>query len=177
MSLENLGLSSDEQYKKNFTEEERAEHLPVDDAQDLANMMRAKMDVDPSHTGEKNIVDKEGNHRPTGFYSEVQAYEYQKTLNEIEELQKLAEEQTKGKEVIHRVGEIIQEGGHALSLALASVGIAFMADPKQLTQLRESFERAREENKFFDAKKKLKELIESGQDFGKKEGIDTKSSV
>ncbi|NVN97406.1 hypothetical protein HXX01_04245 [Candidatus Nomurabacteria bacterium] len=167
MSLENPELSSEGQAKP----------LSLDEAQDLANMMRAKMDVNPKHTGEKNMIDQEGNYRPTGFYSEVQAYEYQKTLNEIEELEKLAEEQTKGKEVMHRVGEILQEGGQALSLALASVGIALMADPKQLTQLRDSFEKARAANKFFDAKKKLKELKEAGEDFGKKEGLDAKNSL
>lgn len=164
MSLENPELNSDE----------KAKPLSLDEAQDLANMARAKMDVNPSHTGEKNIVDKEGNYRPTGFYSEVQTYEYQKTLNEIEELEKLAAEQTKGKEVMHRVVEILKNGGNALSIALASVGIALMMEPSQLTQLRESFEKAREKNKFFDAKKKLKELMEAGEDFGKKDTTSAK---
>lgn len=168
MSIENLGLSNEEPVKP----------LSLDEAQDLANMVRAKVGVNPSNTGEKKLFyrDENGNYK-TREGKEIYAYEYHKAIEEIEELEKLAEEQTKGKEVMHRVGEILQEGGQILSLALASVGIALMADPKQLTQLRESFEKAREKNKFFDAKKKLKELMEAGEDFGEKEGIDTKSSL
>jgi len=164
MNLENPGLSSDEQYKKNFTEEERAGHLSLDEAQDKANMMRANMGVAERHTG-----------RIWSSNERITREDYQKALNDIEEIEKLATEQTKGKEVLHRIEEIIQGGGQLLTGIFMGMGYSFAnyftpeEANKKINNMIDSFREARERNTFFNAKNELKNLIEKGDKFGSHE--------
>jgi len=164
MNLENPAVSSDEQYKKNFTEEERAGHLSLDEAQDKANMMRANMGVAERHTG-----------RIWSSNERITREDYQKALNDIEEIEKLATEQTKGKEVLHRIEEIIQGGGQLLTGIFMGMGYSFAnyftpeEANKKINNMIDSFREARERNTFFNAKNELKNLIEKGDKFGSHE--------
>ena len=167
MNFDKPAESSQENYEKIFTEEERSKHLSLDDAHDLANMMRAKIGVNPEKTGEKKMFPKD---EVTGYNvtvnKEIYKHDYEKALQDIEELQRLAEEQAKGEEVGSRVKEILKEGGRSLITALNSIGIALGDSPQQLISVEESLKQAREENKFIDAKGKLAKLMRDGEDFG-----------
>ncbi|HEY5588951.1 MAG TPA: hypothetical protein VIK86_08355 [Candidatus Paceibacterota bacterium] len=135
-------------------------------------MMRSSIGINPSDTSKKKLFFKDENGNYRGLVNNEKytyKYEYERALYNIEELEKLAEDQTKAKEVMHKIGEIILGGGQIVIGALAGMGIAIAGSPKEYSQMMDSFKKAREESKFTDSKKILKQLMERGEDFAELE--------
>ena len=145
--------------------------LSEDEARDLANMMSTKLgsyyyeDKDningEDYSGTKRYVPGKGVY-------EITSEDYKNALQEIEEMQRLASDETKTQEFVFRAKKILLDGGKNLAFlmgvlnACAGGGVAF-ADEKAIPKLRQFLN----ENfpKITDAKTKLKELIEKGKLF------------
>lgn len=157
--------------------------LSEEQAHDKANMMRADLGVKDGKiekTEYKTLwggtIDKRVTEVPTT------KEDYEKALQGIEDLEKLASEETKGDERIFKLKKILQRGGHSLQKIFFSVGLIpeiFIAsvaytDEKDRNEPIESYKKMLDhfkmnESKFMDAKTKLKDLIEKGDKFGKEE--------
>ena len=144
--------------------------LPKENAHDLANMMRAKMGVKETSSG----VMKVKNGDPLGDYGmyefkKIKPEDYEEALKSIEELEKLANEESGGEEVGHKVFRILQNANQLLFGTLIGIGISFVSLNKgrEIDHLLQSLKDDRV--KLYDAKKELKELKKSGDKFGKEE--------
>jgi len=125
MNLENPGLSSDEQYKKNFTEEQRAKHLPLDEAQDEANMM-------------KGILYKGKGEKPneTGIYREYKIgkgmenkeftkEEYQEALDFIDKLKEKFKDESEATENLYKLGRGFHTLGRIVGYPIAELSLTY----------------------------------------------------
>ncbi|MFA6515015.1 MAG: hypothetical protein WCT42_01990 [Candidatus Paceibacterota bacterium] len=150
--------------------------LSLEEAHDLANMMRAKIGVSPSSTS--RIESKEGEpyrtergeirYEENRKGREVHKEDYEEALKSLEELEKLADEEKPSKEALYKAARIIQAGGQILFGSLGAAGVVLSGSPKQMSQLFDSLKASR--NQLIDDKKKWSDLIKAGDKFGKNEG-------
>lgn len=170
---EKLDFSSPE-HKVIFTDEQ----LPLDKAHDTANRMRAKIGVEPGETGKVSSRERDKNdkynrlrtyedlHEWKKINTDVTKKDYELALEKVEEIEKLANEETNEEEYKFKLKKILQVGGQVLAASIL-VPLGFVIDHEEMNKGLERFKKDRE--KLADAKTILKKLIKEGDKFGEQE--------
>lgn len=141
--------------------------LNKDDAQDTANMMRAKMGMNP-HTGkvEKSFhelgnVDQSFKRRGYNIEGRApKAEEYEAAFQAIEEMKRLAEEEPNAEKILSRVAQIYTKYIDGAALAFSFIGEEDFSErgiKRQEAYL----------SRFDDAAEKLRKMQKEGQKFEK----------
>ena len=158
--------------EKQYSEEEAH-----DKAHDQANMMRADIGIDIKKTGKisEKETDKERKYGEIVTYGDLYEWrkintdvtkeDYEQALEKIEEIEKLAREETSEEEHEFKLKKIFQLSGHTITtILLYMFGVADTDKGKKQLEI---FRNKRAE--LTDAKTVLKKLIEEGKKFGKEE--------
>lgn len=176
---EKPNFSSPEHYKEMFTEEERNKHLTLEEAQDKANQMRSVIGINPKNTGTVNwkkdkkdeLLDRvkyaDQLHEWRKINTDVTKKDYKLALEKVEEIEKLANEETSEEEFEFKLKKILQVGGQVLVSAVLVPLDLITFGPRAMDKMLEKFKENRE--KLVDAKTVLKNLIKEGDKFGELE--------
>lgn len=176
---EKLNFSNKENDNEISIEKQKEGPLSFDKAQDTANMMRAEIGVHPNATGtvismkeyKDKVKDKmvgwDDVYEWRNINTDVTKEDYEDALEKVEEIQKLAEEETSEEEFNFKLKKILQLTGHATF----STFLITMYAGKWLLggdiPLLETFKKNREN--LADAKTVLKRALKEGDKFGKEE--------
>jgi len=151
--------------------------LSEEEAHDKANMMRAVAGINTRDTSK--VVKKEEHKSEQwkiseGYYdlmewrkinTDVTKEDYEQALLKVEEIEKLANEETSEEEREFKLKKILQLSGHTVvTILLYMFGVA---DIKGMWKGLENLKNDRKE--LIDAKTILKKLIEKGDNWGKEE--------
>ncbi|MDO8574567.1 MAG: hypothetical protein Q7R86_02980 [bacterium] len=153
---------------ENESEELKDTRLNEGEAHDEANMLRAKMDVNP-YLG--TVKKEASNYYGYKWKAEVEptAEDYDKALEAIQELKEAAEKEPGVMKVLYQLGRIVNKSKLATAVVMDSIGGAVGAAIGGGSRLQQSIDEFSNTRLFEDAVARLKKMKKEGKQWGKDE--------